>query len=86
MCESWSQLEGVVRARHQLQLCLLQLHLEGGAAAGLLPPPGAAPAPGSHGREHLAARIRLADGFLVRGLDRGLCTLSDKFETQGPYS
>mmetsp|Transcript_37586 Transcript_37586/g.106151 ORF Transcript_37586/g.106151 Transcript_37586/m.106151 type:complete len:559 (-) Transcript_37586:245-1921(-) len=76
------ELANLSKARHQLQASLMQLHLE--RAATRLLPAHAAPAIGSSNprsrhliRERYAARLRLADAFLSRGLDRGLCTLAE---------
>lgn len=70
-----------MKARHQLQLALLQVHIEGGVASALL----AFDRTGSlehtldrAQRSRLAAHIRLADTFLCRGMDHGMCTLAER--------
>lgn len=69
------------RLRHQLQLYLWQLHIETNLAAPLLPQAcfgELAAAPDSLTSQQALAQIRLAHAFLCKGIEKGLCTITQK--------
>ena len=69
------------RLQHQLQLYLLQQHVESTVAAPLLPAPTMGNSAGnveSVPDLKMLAQTRLAHAFLCKGAERGLCTITQE--------
>ena len=70
---------GVCRLQHQLQLYLLQLHIESKLAVPLLPTAdsiASAAAAGGMVIQQTLAQIRLAHAFMCKGAERAPCTIT----------
>lgn len=73
-----AQLQTICRLQHQLQLYLLQQHIESHLAVSLLPLERigkSAAGEGSLTSQQALAQIRLAHAFLCKGVEKGLCTI-----------
>ncbi|DBA90260.1 TPA: hypothetical protein ACH3X1_003553 [Trebouxia sp. C0004] len=78
---SLSQLQTLSRLQHQLQMYLWQQHIESAVAAPLVPQlrkSNAATRTETQPSQQTLAQIRLAHGFLCKGAECGLCTMTQE--------
>lgn len=79
--QDWCNDFGARRLQHQLQLYLLQQHIESRLAVTLLPSKDiveSALAAGGVQAQQALAQLRLAHAFLGKGADRGPCTITQQ--------